>query len=202
MKERINLDNFSHYVTDGKGGVLCKRGLVKRATVSLTDKNGKRANISVAKLTYHQHIGKLEPTDLVKIHPLGTGDYLSNLYKVGKNDPNPQRNKKTTQLERAEICYYYEVAKYNIAVLTQIYKISDKAVRSILLGQTSGCQGSQRYISSHTKKGRGCNFQKVTEEIKVEIICLFSKGWNRTAIAKKLGLTIPTVSKYINKNNN
>ena len=202
----IDLDKFNHYKTNGEGGV---QGRIKRLKIQnkdlisnlvyLTSLDGKKCEISVARLTYHQHIKKLESGEKVYVDPNSSFTYLERLtvYKVG--DFNPNMVKKLDILEKQEICFRYETDA-NINLLAETYQVSSETIREVLRGNTGGCSGSYLYQKRCPPGGkRGDYLKKVNEEIIQKIINLHGQNKSKAAIGRELFLSAETVSKYIKR---
>lgn len=202
----IDLDKFSHYKADGKGGV---QGRVKKLKtqnkdlvsnlVYLTSLEGEKCAMSVARLTYHQLVKKLELGEKVYVSSNTTLSYLDRLtvYKVGGFNPNMV--KKLNILEKQELCSRYE-ADVKVNLLAEIYQVSSETVREVLRGNSAGCIGSYLYQKRCPPGGkRGDYLKKVNEEIIEKIMKLHQQGVSKAAIGRELSLSAETVSKYIKR---
>lgn len=202
----IDLDKFSHYRTDGEGGV---QGKIKKLKVQnkdllsnlvyLTSSEGKKCEVSVARLTYHQHIRKLELGQRVYVSSNTDLSYLDRLkvYVVGEFNPNMV--KKLDILEKQELCYKYE-ADSKINNLSEDYRVSSETVREVLRGNSAGCNGSYLYQKRCPPGGkRGDYLKKVNEEIIRKIMNLYGQNKSKAAIGRELSLSAETVSKYIKR---
>jgi hypothetical protein len=202
----IDLDKFSHYKADGEGGV---QGKIKRLKVQnkdlisnlvyLTSLDGKKCEVSVARLTYHQYVRKLELGEKVYVSPNTALTYLDRLtvYKVG--DFNPNMVKKLDILEKQDICSSYE-ADTKINLLAEMYRVSSETVREILRGNSAGCAGSYLYQKRCPPGGkRGDYLKKVNEKTIEKILLLYGQNKSKAAIGRELFLSAETVSKYIKR---
>lgn len=202
----IDLDKFSHYKADGKGGV---EGKLKRLKIQnkdlisnlvyLTSLEGEKCAVSVARLTYHQFIKKLESGEKVYVSSNIDFSYLERLtvYKVGEFNPNMV--KKLDILEKQEICYNYE-ADVKINLLAKNYQVSSETIREVLRGNSAGCAGSYLYQKRCPPGGkRGDYLKKVNEEIIKDIMFLYEQNNSKASIGRTLSLSAETVSKYIKR---
>jgi Mor family transcriptional regulator len=107
---------------------------------------------------------------------------------------------KISLLEREAICNFYDKGVYSLAQLEKAYQLSNKSVRQILAGKTCGCDGSRLYQAQCPVGGRqGDYLKKIFDKELSEIMQMFSIGEKKSVIARWVGVTVATVTRYLNK---
>jgi hypothetical protein len=198
----INLDLFESYKTDGKGGVQGRLSLLKtkgKNTVFLMSETGERHAVSIKRLTYHQHVRKLVKGERVILNRNKEGSYLDKLTVCVNGDFNPNMQGKISLIEREAICSFYDEGIYDLAQLEKAYQLSNKSVRQILAGKTCGCDGSRIYqVQCPVGSRQGDYLKKIFDKELCEIMQMFSIGEKKSVIARWIGVTVATVTRYLN----
>ena len=206
MSKLVDLDNYSKYKTDGLGNVYKVKGgsflsvNKSKGTVSLGYNNSTR-NISIAKLTYHQHIEKVSKDDLIIIDTHIKGSYLDQLVCVDKS-ANSVRTIKLTPEEREEICQEYQTGFTSISDLSEGYEVSMTSIRNTLKGKIKGCSGSKLYLEDNpTGSKRGDWLKRKANRISVELKRRKKEGYTTDNISTMYQMPASTVKKYLKRKN-
>jgi hypothetical protein len=207
----LNLDNYARYTVTPHGDVFALDGktpktkLLNGTVVSLLF-NGKSRNISIARLAYHQHIGRVEPGDTVSIEennskaeeaPETFKFFLDKLVLVRKGEANPKKLRRLSLENRESISALYQTGKYEVSDLAAKYDVSMASIYNVLSGRLSGCKANELFRKTSPEGAkRGDRIRKVNAEIASYISSLRSEGKSFAEIGRLLDLNPRTVKKY------